>query len=145
MVSKPIREGFQSVVPFLSVQGADGLAAFLSEAFGAKQTFQSKSGTHFEVRIGDSMVMLTDGGGDWKPMPAVLYLYVTDADAVYEQALEAGGTSVMEPVTQFFGDRHGGVRDPSGNVWWISTHVEDVSPDELKKRVDAHIQRQSKS
>jgi PhnB protein len=97
---------------------------------------------HAEVRIGDSMLMLTDGGGDWKPMPAALYLYVNDADATYQRALTAGATSVMEPVTQFYGDRHGGVKDPSGNIWWIATHVEDVSPEELRKRAEARARQQ---
>jgi uncharacterized glyoxalase superfamily protein PhnB len=99
---------------------------------------------HAEVRIGDSMVMLSDGGGEWKPMPAVLYLYVPDADATYRRALDAGATSVQEPTTQFYGDRHGGVRDPSGNVWWIATRVEDVSPEELQKRAAAYMRQQSR-
>ena len=74
---------------------------------------------HAEVRIGDSMLMLTDGGGEWKPMPASLYLYVNDADATYKRALAAGATSVMEPVAQFYGDRQGGVkirRETSGGL-----------------------------
>ena len=119
---------------------------FLKDAFGATETERAArpDGTvmHAEVKIGDSMVMLTDGGGDRKPMPTVLYLYVTDADAMYKRALAAGAASVMEPVTQFYGDRHGGVRDPSGNVWWIATHVEDVSPEELAKRAEEYMRKQ---
>jgi PhnB protein len=88
------------------------------------------------------MLMLTDGGGEWKPMPTNLYLYVNDADATYRRALAAGATSVMEPVTQFYGDRHGGVKDPSGNIWWIATHVEDVSSEELQRRAEARARQQ---
>jgi uncharacterized glyoxalase superfamily protein PhnB len=100
---------------------------------------------HAEVKVGDSMVMLSDGGdgrGDWRPMPTVLYLYVPDADAVYERALAAGAVSVMAPTTQSYGDRRGGIRDPSGNVWWIPTQVEDVSPEELKRRSEEYIRKQ---
>jgi hypothetical protein len=92
--------------------------------------------------LGDSIVMLTDGGGSWQPMPAVLYLYVPDADATYRRALAAGATSVQEPTTQFYGDRHGGVKDPSGNIWWIATHVEDVSPEEVQARAAAYARQQ---
>src|SRR5207248_11317366 len=68
--------------------------------------------------------------GEWTPMPAQIYLYVSDCDALYKQALTAGATSVQEPSTQFYGDRHGAVKDSNGNVWWIATHVEDVRSEE---------------
>jgi uncharacterized glyoxalase superfamily protein PhnB len=67
-------------------------------------------------------------------MPAVLHLYVTDVDATYRRAIEAGATSLREPADQFYGDRSGGVRDLCGNQWWISTHIEDVSPEEMRRR-----------
>ena len=69
-------------------------------------------------------------------MPGAIYLYVDDADDVYQKALKAGGTSVMEPADQFYGDRNGGVRDPLGNLWWIATHIEDLPIDEIQKRMD---------
>ena len=124
MVSKPIREGFQSVVPFLSVQGAARLAAFLSEAFGAKQTFQSKSGTHFEVRIGDSMVMIGDVGNG-APKTGQLFMYVEDASALYHRAILAGAASLMEPSDRDWGEGEeimccAGVKDPSGNLWYLA-------------------------
>ena len=75
-------------------------------------------------------------------MPVTLYLYVADADTTYKRALAAGASSVMEPATQFHGDRHGGVEDPAGNLWWIATRVEDVPPEELKKRAEAHMRQQ---
>jgi PhnB protein len=69
---------------------------------------------------------------------------VNDADAVYERALQAGATSIMEPMDQFYGDRHGGVKDPAGNIWWIATHKEDVPPDEMKKRAEAFMKQQDR-
>lgn len=70
-------------------------------------------------------------------MPSQLYLYVPDCDAVYRQALAAGATSVQEPKTQFYGDRHGCVKDLCGNLWWMSMHLEDVSPEEMERRMKA--------
>jgi PhnB protein len=146
MAVKPIPDNYHSITPYLMAPGAARLIEFLKDAFGAtereRMTGPDGGVMHAEVRIGDSMVMLTDGGGDWKAMPAALYLYVNDADATYQRALAAGATSVMEPVTQFYGDRHGGVKDPSGNIWWIATHVEDVSPEELRKRAEARARQQ---
>lgn len=81
--------------------------------------------------------MMGEPMGEFTAMPTSLYLYVEDADAVYAQALAAGATSVMPPADQFYGDRHGGVRDPNGNIWWIATHIEDVPPEELARRAAA--------
>ena len=146
MAVKPIPDQYHKVTPYLFAPGTLKLIQFLKAAFDATETErvmgQGSTVMHAEVRIGDSMLMLSDGGGDWKPMPAMLYLYVTDADAMYKRALAAGATSVMEPLTQFYGDRHGGIKDPSGNVWWIATHVEDVSPEELKKRAEEYMRKQ---
>ena len=79
--------------------------------------------------------------GRCEPTPTSLYLYVPDADAVYRRAIEAGGVSVMEPADQFYGDRSGGVKDPVGNTWWIATHIEDVSPEEIRKRFAAQAKQ----
>jgi PhnB protein len=73
----------------------------------------------------------------WPAQPGTVLLYVEDADAIYRAALAAGGVSIQEMTTQFYGDRSGGVRDPSGVTWWISTHVEDVSREELERRMAA--------
>jgi uncharacterized glyoxalase superfamily protein PhnB len=85
--------------------------------------------------------MMTDAGGERKPMPSGIYLYVNDTDAVYKRALQAGATSLMEPADQFYGDRSAGVQDPCGNQWWIATHKEDVPPEELKKRAEAAMRQ----
>jgi PhnB protein len=149
MAVKPIPDGYHSVTPYLTVQGAARLLEFLTRAFDATVTEHLKQpdGTvgHAEVRIGDSVLMVADARGEWQPMPGAMYLYVPDADATYQRALQAGATSVMEPVTHFYGDRHGGVKDPSGNFWWIATHVEDVAPDELARRAEAFMQQQLRS
>ncbi len=139
MAVKPIPEGFHSVTPCLFVPRVARLIEFLKAAFGAVQTHPTMSrpdGTvmHAELRIGDSPLMLGEPRDEYGPMPTSLCLYVEDCDAAYRRALEAGGTSVMEPADQFYGDRNAGVRDPSGNLWWIATHKEDVSPEEIERR-----------
>jgi uncharacterized glyoxalase superfamily protein PhnB len=75
--------------------------------------------------------------GDFAPMPAMLYLYVRDVDAVYHQAVAAGAITLMEPADQIYGDRNAGVKDPAGNLWWIGTRKEDVPPAELARRIEA--------
>jgi len=97
---------------------------FLSAALGAKQTFQSNSGTHFEVKIGDSMVMIGDAG-DQTPSAGQLFMYVEDADAYYKRAIQAGATTIMEPSLRPWGEGEelllgAGVKDPSGNLWFFA-------------------------
>ncbi len=146
MAVKPIPDGYHTITPYLVVQGAPQLIDFLQQAFEAQETerITQPDGTigHAEVRIGDSVVMMAEARGEWKPMPSAMYLYVNDTDAVYQRALQAGAISTMEPANQFYGDRSAGVRDPSGNQWWIATHQEDVPPNELKKRAEAAMQQQ---
>jgi uncharacterized glyoxalase superfamily protein PhnB len=142
MVVKPIPDGYHSVTPYLAVPGVARLIDFIKQAFGAegpleKLTREDGSVMHAEVRIGDSILMLGEPAGQFPPMPSVLYLYVEDTDAAYQRALQAGATSVMEPADQFYGDRSAGVKDPSGNMWWIATHKEDVAPEELARRAAA--------
>jgi PhnB protein len=137
--AKPIPEGYHSVTPYLTVQGVRKLMNFMTQAFGAKETFRTNrpDGTvwHAEMQIGDSRVMLGEANEQWKARPSALYLYVEDVDGVYRQAVEAGGKSLGEPATHQYGDRSGGVEDPCGNQWWIATHVEDVSAEEFERRM----------
>jgi len=139
MAAGSVPDGYHTVTPYLVVKGVAGLVEFLKEAFDAEETERMTapdgSVVHAEVRIGDSMVMMGEAGGSGAPMPAMLYLYVPDADASYERALRAGASSVRELRNEFYGDRTGGVSDPFGNQWWLATHVEDVSPEELARRV----------
>ena len=130
--------GYHSVTPYISVSDANRLIDFMVEAFGAEVTERMTGPDgrvgHAEVRIGDSMIMLTDASERLPAMITGIYLYVPDADATYKKALSAGGTSLTEPADQFYGDRSGGVTDPTGNQWWIATHIEDVGADELGRR-----------
>ena len=147
MAVQPIPEGYSTVTPYLIVEGADTLLDFVKRAFGAEQRFRMDraDGTvgHAEVTIGNSVVMLAEAGEEWTAMPGGIHLYVEDCDTTYGRALDAGATSLQEPANQFYGDRSGGVRDPAGNVWWITTHVEDVPPDELERRAQKWATRES--
>jgi uncharacterized glyoxalase superfamily protein PhnB len=138
MTVKPIPEGYHTVTPYLILQGAAQLIDFLKQAFDAEEILRMAQPdgtiTHAEVKIGDSRMMMSEATGDFKPMPAMLHLYVEDMDAVYRQALQAGATSLREPEDQFYGDRTGGVQDSSGNQWWLATHIEDVSAEEMARR-----------
>ncbi|MBI3287348.1 MAG: VOC family protein [Chloroflexi bacterium] len=140
MAVKPIPDGYRIVTPYLIVDGVAELLDFLAKAFDAKEHLRlhrpDGSVMHAEVRIDDSVVMLGEPMGEFGPMPASIYLYVNDCDAVYRRALQAGGKSVMEPADQFT-DRYGGVKDPSGNIWWVATHIQDLTPEELARRVES--------
>lgn len=114
----------QTVTPYLTVKRAELLVEFVKEVFGAVELFRttgSAGGMHAEVTLGDSKLMI-GGYESVEEIPTALHVYVPDADAVYHRALAAGATSMEEPVDQFYGDREAGVKDPTGNVWWIATH-----------------------
>lgn len=131
-------DGYHTVTPWIIVNGAAGLLDFMKEAFGAVETgrVENPDGRigHAEAKIGDSVVMTFDSADDWPPTPCFLRLYVDNAEAVYHQALKAGATSVTEVTVLGFGDKVGRVRDPFGNIWWLQTHIEDLSPEEMGKR-----------
>jgi PhnB protein len=141
MSVKPVPDGYHTVTPYLTVANSAELIEFLQKAFNATLRYQMKDDSgivrHAEMQIGDSLVMIGQARDQWVPKPANLYLYVPDCDATYKSAIAAGGKSVLEPATQFYGDRHGGVDDSQGNTWWIATHVEDVSPEEIGRRAQA--------
>ena len=122
----PIPEGFHAVTPYLVVPGVARLIDFLKETFDAEETIraarQDGSISHAGVRIGDSMVEMGEATGDWKAMPAGLHLYVKNADEIYHQAVKAGATPLYGPQDMDYGDREGGITDPSGNQWYIATH-----------------------
>ena len=146
MAVKPIPDGHHAVTPYLVVPGVARLIEFLKQAFEAKEMHRSTrpDGTvmHAQVRIGDSVVMMGEPMGEFKAMPGSIYLYVADTDTPYKRALQAGDTSIMGPADRFYGDRKAGVKDPSGNLWWIATHKEDVPLDELAKRAEAAMKQQ---
>jgi PhnB protein len=137
---RPIPEGYHTVTNYLTVEGVGRLLEFLKQAFGAEQRGGIHTGPggrimHAEVKIGDTIVMMGEPMGPWPARPCNLYMYVEDVDAVYRRAVESGGKSVREPTNEFYGDRDAGVEDPSGNNWWIATHVEDVSEEEMERRM----------
>lgn len=138
MPVKPIRDGFHSITPYLFVEGALRLIRFISDALGGEEVYRKErpdgSIMHAEMRIGNSMLMLGEAPDEFGPMPTSIYLYVTDSDAAYEKALQAGGISIFPIMTLPSGERYGGIKDPCGNIWWIATHVEDVPPEEEERR-----------
>ncbi len=146
---KPIPEGYHSVTPYLCIDGAAEAIEFYKKAFGAKELSRmpapgGKIG-HAEVQIGDSHVMLADefpemGFRSPKSVggtPVMMHLYVEDVDATVTRAASAGAKVVRAVEDQFYGDRGGKIEDPFGHSWYVSTHVEDVSPEELEKRAAA--------
>jgi PhnB protein len=132
-------ERYHSITPYLIINNAEHLIEFLKQAFDAEELSrmaQPDGGImHAELRIGDSTLMLADATEQYPPTPAFLYLYVENTDAVYQKALTAGATSIREPTDEFYGDRTAAVKDAFGNQWGIATHVEDVSPEEMERRV----------
>jgi len=148
---KAIPDGYHSVTPYLTIRRAAEAIEFYKKALGAKELFRfDKAGkvSHAELQIGDSRLMLAD---EFPEMPDVtskspstlkgttfgLNLYVEDADALFARAVKAGGIIKRPLADQFYGDRSGTIEDPFGHLWTISSHVEDVSEDELKKRMAA--------
>ena len=143
---KPIPEGHNSVSPYLIVAGADRALDFYKKAFGATELFRhaapdGKVG-HAEIKIGDTIVMIADEHPDhdahapWKfgGSPVSLHVYVEDVDTVWKKALAAGGKEKRPLANQFYGDRLGSLEDPFGHTWHVSSHVEDVSMEELGRR-----------
>jgi PhnB protein len=146
---KPIPDGYHTATPYLIVKGAAQAIEFYKKAFGATELMRmpqpgGKIG-HAEIKIGDSPIMLADESPDVgarSPQsiggsPVSIMLYVEDVDRMFSQAV-AAGAKVKRPVAdQFYGDRTGGIEDPFGHLWYIATHKEDVSPEEMRKRAAA--------
>jgi PhnB protein len=146
---KAIPEGYHSVTPYLIINGAADAIDFYKKAFGATELFrmpapEGKIG-HAEIKIGNSPIMLADEAPEMgyrsattlSGSPVSLMIYVEDVDRLFKQAIAAGGTEVKGVQDQFYGDRSGTLTDPFGHVWHIATHVEDVSPEEMNKRMKA--------
>jgi PhnB protein len=155
MAVQPVPEGYHTATPYLIVDGATRALEFYARAFGAKELmrFPAPGGRimHAEMRIGDSVIMLADehpemgyrGPRALGGSPVSILLYVPDVDARFERALAAGAESVRAVENQFYGDRSGTLVDPFGHVWTLSTHVEDVAPDELQRRSEALAKQHS--
>lgn len=144
---KPIPDGYHSATPYLILSDAAKAIEFYQRAFGATELmrFPGPGGKigHAEIKIGDSQIMLADefpDMGHQSPKslggtPVSIMLYVNDVDATAAQAVSAGATVTKPVQDQFYGDRSGTIEDPFGHVWHISTHKEDVPPDEMDRRV----------
>ena len=136
--TKPLPHGKGTVTPYIAVKAAADFIDFLKRAFDAKEFGRAENpdGTigHAEVQIGNSTLMMFDAKKEWQDTPSFLSIYVEDADDVFNQALQAGATQVTEMTTfNILGDRAGRVRDPFGNIWWIQTHLKDVTPEETAR------------
>jgi PhnB protein len=139
--------GYHTITPYLAIKGAAKAIEFYKKAFGATEIMRLEMGPdtlgHAEIKIGDCHVMLSDEFPDMGAVsphtlggtPVSLMIYTADCDALYKQALAAGATSLRAPEDQFFGDRTCQVQDPFGHRWHISTHIEDVSVEETKRRM----------
>ena len=157
MATKPIPEGYRTVTPYLIVKGAAEAIEFYKRAFGATELLRMADPHgrvgHAEIKIGDSVIMLADehpamgyraphslGGSS-----VSILLYLEDVDAVFERALKAGAKAQRPVANQFYGDRTGTLEDPFGHVWTVATHVEDVPPEEMRRRAEAAMKSSTAS
>ena len=140
-------DGYHSVTPYLTVNDAAAAIEFYTKAFGATEVMRLPMGDkigHADIMIGDSHVMLADEFPDMDKLgpksrggpTSSLMIYVEDVDAAYEKAVAAGATPTRPVEDQFYGDRSGWLMDPFGHEWTLSTHVEDVAPDEVGRRME---------
>jgi PhnB protein len=150
----PIPDSYRRVTPSLIVQGAAKAMEFYADVFGAteRMRFPGPDGSvaHAEIQIGDSVLIVEDEdpqrgtkappAGGLAGTPVFQFIYVEDVDAVVARAAELGATVQRAPETQFYGDRDGFIIDPFGHGWTVASHVEDVSPDELTRRMAALYQ-----
>ncbi|MER5176170.1 MAG: VOC family protein [Candidatus Nitrosocosmicus sp.] len=155
---KKIPDGYHSITPYLTVKNGSQAIDFYKKAFEAKElvrmmTPDGKSIAHAELKIGDSAFMLADEIPEMKNLsPTTLggsssgiFLYVEDVDKTFNQAVSEG-SKVVDPVKdQFWGDRHGSIEDPFGHRWSISTHIKDLSPEEMKKAADEAMTKMSEN
>ena len=153
MSVKPIPDGYHSVTPYIIVDGAAAALDFYRKAFGATELMRMPMGDrigHAEIRIGDSAVMLSD---EWPDMGYLgptkrggttvsLMIYVEDVDSAFDRAVKAGAKVERALENQFYGDRSGTLTDPFGHKWSLATHIEDVAPDEMKRRMETWTKSQ---
>ena len=145
--AKAVPAGFHTITPQLVLDNAAQAIEFYKKAFGAQEVSRHVDPDgkimHAHIKIGDSFIMMNDvmmgakGPRGYGGSPASLWLYVDDCDAVFKQAIEAGGTEKKAVQDQFYGDRSGTLEDPFGHIWTVATHKEDVSPEEIDKRLAA--------
>ncbi len=149
MAVKPVPDGYHTATPYLYVRGGTKALDFYKKAFGATELFRMEgpggSIGHAEIKIGDSPIMLADESPEMGARSPEAYggsavgimLYVPDVDATVKRAVEAGAKLDRAVENKFYGDRMGSIKDPFGHTWYISTHVEDIPPEEMKRRAEA--------
>ena len=141
MALNPIPEGYPRVIHYMVVARVQPLIAFLQSVFDGEllERMEAPDGRvmHAEVRIGDSVIMMSEAKEGYPSRQTTLYLYVEDVDAAYHRALHAGASTLLEPADQFYGDRNAGVADAEGNQFWIGARVEEVPVEELQRRARA--------
>ena len=148
---KPIPDGYHSITPSLTCRDATRAIEFYKSALGAKELNRMASPDgkvgHAELKIGDSVFFVSDEFPGMSVAPSAstpnlgsyLYVYVNDADAVFNRAVAAGARAAMPLTNMFWGDRYGKITDPFGHQWGIATHVEDVAPEEMERRSAAFM------
>jgi PhnB protein len=153
MAVKPIPDGYHSVTPYAVVDDAAKAIDYYTKAFGATEIFRMNGPDgrvgHAEIQIGNSILMLSDENPMWNTKsakalggsPVSLMVYVEDCDAVFKQALAAGGTEVKALQDQFYGDRSGTLTDPFGLMWTVATHKEDLTPEEMNRRAEEYMKK----
>lgn len=155
MATRSVPDGYHSVTPYLIVKGAAGAIDFYKRAFGATELMRMPSANgkigHAELKIGDSAIMLADEQPerDYRSPQSLggagvsLMVYVDRVDDVFKQAVAAGAKELQPVKDQFYGDRSGTLKDPFGHTWTVATHIEDVPPDEMRKRAEKFSQQAS--
>ncbi|MFJ7194590.1 MULTISPECIES: VOC family protein [unclassified Streptomyces] len=132
-------EGYTTVAPWVVTDDTGAFLDFVTRAFGgeelARVSTEDGSIGHGEIRVGDTVVLAFDRRADWPTMPSLLRVFVTDADEAFSRAVAVGGQVVTSLVDDAFGQRGGRIKDPFGNIWWVVSRVEDVSEDEMWKRL----------
>lgn len=129
MAPKAVPDGYHTVTPYIITSDANALMAFVEKGFGGTVTHKTVEGDrirHAEVRIGSSMIMLSQGTADYPPTHIHLYIYTEECDAMFERAVAAGGVVIMPMKDQEYGDRNGGLKDPVGNSWWIGKRIKEL-------------------
>lgn len=132
-------QGYHTLTSQAVVEDARAMLDFVVDVFGGEVLdIYEEEGLirHSEVRVGDSRLMVASANEEFGVFPVMMNIYVEDVDATYARAIAHGATSLRPPEDQFYGDRTGGVLDSQGNQWWISTHIEDVAPDEMQSRIE---------
>lgn len=153
MAVKFIPDGYHSITPYLSIKGAAKALEFYKQAFGATELLRMAMPDggigHAEIKIGDSVIMLADPcdqSGFYSPQKlggssVALHVYVENVDSQFAQAISAGAKAIKPVEDQFYGDRTGSLEDPFGHVWFLATHKEDLTPEEIGQRAEAFFKQ----